>query len=42
MSADDYPEDWQSQGWCCRECAESAWYSMSPEMRSLFTEPPRD
>jgi hypothetical protein len=34
----DYPEDWQEQGWCCRECAVMAWNSLSPEMRSLFTE----
>ena len=33
----DYPEDWQAQGWCCRECAMLAWNSMSPEMRSLFS-----
>lgn len=32
----DYPEDWREQGWCCRECAAMSWYSMSPEMRSLF------
>ena len=29
----DYPEDWQEQGWCCRECGALAWYSMSPELR---------
>ena len=23
----DYPEDWQEQGWCCRECAVMAWYA---------------
>jgi len=25
MADDDYPEDWQEQGWCCRECAVMAW-----------------
>jgi hypothetical protein len=33
MAAGDYPEDWREQGWCCRECAVMAWYSMSPELR---------
>lgn len=32
----DYPEDWQAQGWCCRECAVMSWHAMSPETRSLF------
>ncbi len=27
-----YPEDWQEQGWCCRECALLAWqYNHNPE-----------
>ena len=39
MSNDDdgaYPEDWQEQGWCCRECAVMAWYGMSLELRREF------
>jgi hypothetical protein len=32
-----YPEDWQEQGWCCRECAAMAWHGMSPELRDDFT-----
>ena len=31
-----YPEDWQEQGWCCRECAVMAWYGMSLELRREF------
>jgi hypothetical protein len=37
----DYPEDWQEQGWCCRDCGAMAWYTMSPELRALFTETDR-
>lgn len=33
MTDAGYPEDWQEQGWCCRECAIMAWYAMSPEVR---------
>jgi len=26
MQPDDgYPEGWREQGWCCRECAVTAW-----------------
>jgi hypothetical protein len=32
----EYPEDWQEQGWCCRECGAMAWYGMSPELRREF------
>lgn len=32
----DYPEDWEEQGWCCRECAVMAWYGMSLELRREF------
>jgi len=31
-----YPEDWQEQRWCCRECAVLAWNSMSLELRREF------
>jgi hypothetical protein len=31
-----YPEDWQEQGWCCRECAVTAWNGMSLELRREF------
>ena len=31
-----YPEDWQEQGWCCRDCGAMAWYNMSPELRREF------
>ncbi len=31
-----YPEDWQEQGWCCRECAVMAWYGMGLELRRQF------
>ena len=31
-----YPEDWEEQGWCCRECAVMAWYGMSLELRREF------
>jgi hypothetical protein len=31
-----YPEDWQEQGWCCRECAVMAWCGMSLELRREF------
>ena len=31
--ADVYPDNWRELGWCCRECAIMAWYSMSPELR---------
>ena len=31
-----YPEDWQEQGWCCRECAVMSWYSIPEHVRSLF------
>ena len=38
MTADGaYPEDWREQGWCCRECAVTAWYGMSlRDLRSLL------
>lgn len=32
----EYPEDWEEQGWCCRECAVMAWYGMSLELRREF------
>lgn len=32
----DYPEDWEEQGWCCRECAVMAWYVMSLDLRREF------
>ena len=32
----EYPEDWQEQGWCCRECAAMAWYSMGLDLRREF------
>lgn len=25
MIGQEYPEDWQEQGWCCRPCAVAAW-----------------
>jgi hypothetical protein len=25
MTDGEYPEDWEEQGWCCRECAVMAW-----------------
>jgi len=28
-----YPEDWQEQGWCCRECGLFAWNTLSDEMK---------
>jgi hypothetical protein len=28
-----FPEDWQEQGWCCRECAVMAWYGMVVALR---------
>lgn len=34
MAADDYPEDWQEQGWCCRPCAVAAWRA-APGARPL-------
>ena len=37
MADGAYPEDWQEQGWCCRECAVMAWYGMSLELRRKFT-----
>ena len=33
MADGDYPEDWQEQGWCCRECAVMAWHAMVLELR---------
>lgn len=32
----EYPGDWQEQGWCCRECAVMAWYSMGLDLRREF------
>lgn len=32
----EYPEDWQEQGWCCRECAAVSWYGMSLDLRREF------
>ena len=32
----DYPEDWQEQGWCCRECGVMAWYGMGLDLRREF------
>lgn len=32
----EYPEDWEEQGWCCRECGVMAWYGMSLELRREF------
>ena len=37
MGDGDYPEDWQEQGWCCRDCAAAAWYSMSEDLRRELT-----
>lgn len=33
----DYPEDWEEQGWCCRDCAVIAWYGDSAELRRMYT-----
>ena len=34
MADDDRPpEDWEELGWCCEDCAVTAWYGMSPEVR---------
>ena len=33
----DYPEDWQEQGWCCRECAAMSWYSIPGHVRRMLS-----